>query len=726
MAGRLKKMGRAIKDGWGWLSRKAQSVDGFDEIAQGTSTLMSGIAVPIAKTCITGPGILVTGAGAVGQVKEYTKVYKEYAENAGNIQELQTERNAIKGKIDEGNTGLADKYLNVIVEHEALKKRQIVAKHGRNFGWTGVVGMMGMTAGLIAATVKSFAEILVSAKHIANTAMLTKVLSGFSLASTVTFGIGQGATIFYAANEKRKGQNKDKVLCENLELLSTQIHNKSLIEKDTYKSLKGVQEKRRLFVRKTDIEYGNWTMSGQTMMLSSTILNTIPIVGNIPGMVLAGLGIFLTLGGVIKRTKWTGKQEKYNGEGSEDYTFTQKWLKRTELALSAEDSASKCSNLQNEFRDCSNLLAHLKLFSLIRGLIDHSWTDKFSSKYKNGKFAYLEKILETGKVSTGLNADVIEKVKEIFNQNKNTIKNMVSNLHPEEAHKILLANILKYTAEPNDNSPLIADASDRDISAKKLKRLCESLDITERPDTVRECNKLILSREKSGLKHVRCNIADGFNHVAHMEAIKEQSCEALKKSLTRNRQLTTEQLVDQHEKVKDVRRKHKHFTPADQFTGSEYTVKIWDDADPDKKGNADYQMAYIINNQTGKRIELWGKKASGQMIANGDSQHNRFGVMLREITDGKDQVLGDVRNPKIDLVRSRVSDNIRRDIKVLLQELTQEKKVRFNLQNNGLRGGDVETYHQGKATKDRGWSSVQPSRRNWQYERQAGQQALVR
>lgn len=525
-----------------------KSLDGIDESAQALDAILPGLAGPLAAACVLSLATPFVYWGCGGQKEEYDEACKEYDEILQNKQETHEKLRALVTCSDKWRGFVAKKlklefspstaaaspgsgindFAKAVADLEALKNKEFVAVLGKKYGWTGVLGMAGMFVGMLPSVAESSID---AASLITGTtnATLTVASSGLAIASGAAFGVGQIAMLAYAGNKARQGKAIDKTLHESRELFRK--HSYQPIDFETREAILGILDKDIDFNKKTRIQYGVATVVGQKAMLAATILNLVPGPGTALSIPFVAVGAPVTIGAAIWRIVYERKEGKFRGEGEND--FSRNRVERTALpvlfkrSLSATDNTSMMKELEKEFTTCSHQLAHIKLFSLLHGLISHSATGKY--KYKDGKFAYLEKILENNDINTGLNSDVVDQVKTIFHSNNNVIRDILSCPRPE-ADKMLLANILKYTDSPEDNSALIANvtAADNKIDCADLPALLKSLDIEQVfsdsriDDDYTKLNKHLLPRLKNSLKFIRHDIADKFVQVSHIEEVKTE------------------------------------------------------------------------------------------------------------------------------------------------------------------------------------------------------------
>ncbi len=256
--------------------------------------------------------------------------------------------------------------------------------------------MGGMFVGMLPAVTKTIIDAHMLSSG-AESATLAAATSGLSMASGIAFGVGQIAMLAYAGNRARQGFAIRDILNENRELFNK--HAQLAISADTRAAILRIVDKDIDFNKKTRIQYGIATAVGQTAMATATILNLAPGVGTIASIPFIAVGAPVTIGAAIWRIVYEKKESKFRGEDGEN-PYSEELKKKTDLSDLFARSTEQGGNdhyvmqaLETEFKTCSNQLAHIKLFSLLRTFISHSRTDGMNPRFRDGKFAYLKKIL---------------------------------------------------------------------------------------------------------------------------------------------------------------------------------------------------------------------------------------------------------------------------------------------------------------------------------------------
>jgi|GEM_PF-6832120 len=188
--------------------------------------------------------------------------------------------------------------------------------------------------------------------------------------------------------------------------------------------------------------------------------------------------------------------------------------------------------LEIEFEFCSRQLAYMKLYSLMRHLVN-------DSKYRNHtpaqKLTRLEEIVGTGKISflkgTGLRGDVLDMVREIFRSDKENIRNLMC-FESVHANKVLLANIVNCGNKTDGVVPEFNKNLNLNMEMKSLNELLELNGMEDKAIYKRVVsgnslesdygllNELLITKLKNSLKFIRNDIADKFVHMSHIEELR--------------------------------------------------------------------------------------------------------------------------------------------------------------------------------------------------------------
>lgn len=530
------------------LFYQIKSLDGVDEVAQALGQILPGIAGPIATLSVISVATPFVCIGALGMKDEYVEICHEYHEilerkvnSAQKLRELsqcsEKWRHFLATKLKLELPPSPKKPFIVkepslnhaahqIVEFEKIKNEAFIAAIGKKYGWTGVVGMTGMSLAMLPTMLKSCINIAQETGK--QSAALTGAANGLSLTSTITFGIGQIGMFIYGASKVRQGIAIRKTLQAGKKNFLK--HASPALEEQTTSAITEIIDKDLNFNNKTHLQYGIATDIGQSLMISSTILNLIPGLGTAISIPLIAIGAPITVGAAIWRIVHERKERNFRGEGGNDYAKTR--VDHTSLLhlfdISMEKNEVPIQVLQEEFKFCTQQLARIKLYSLLHKFIDNR---KYSTLSK--KMERLDYLLAHQKIATSLKGTILDQVKTIYFAEREHIYTWLS-LPSPEAQKILLANIIQCATlqKENDIENLRFNLAPDSQHFDQLPSLLKALNLQDKTmlkkringiedKDYKQVNQCLIPALKSSLKFIRYDLSEKLVQLSHIESMKE-------------------------------------------------------------------------------------------------------------------------------------------------------------------------------------------------------------
>lgn len=529
------------------FGKQLKSLDGIDEVAQALGQILPGLAGPLATAATLTLATPFVWLGLLGMKEEYEEACKEYNEILRSRKEADAKLLAMADNGDKWRKFLSrklhlgiddnsaaphgalgalaldaqglDQFAHQVVECEVLRNKEFVAALSRKYGWTGVVGMGGMFVGMLPATASAGIQIF-------NKAGITSqaALGASSILTTVSssaFLVGQIAMSVYAANKVREGQAKEKVLCSNKKQFIK--HAVPQIKPTTANAVLEDTQSELELNRKCNIQYGYGTVLGQMFMSAGTVVSLSGL-GTLVGILLVAIGAPITVFAAIWRIFFSHKEENFSGAESD---YAKKRIEKTQLLpmlLQEKPGKNVMQNLETEFEFCSKQLASMKLYSLMRHLVNDK---KYSNYTSEQKFARLEKIVNKDRLSTTLRGDVLNTVREIFVSQRESIRNFMG-LETLQANKVLLANVVNCAEAEEGTVPAFNINCDQSTNKDALQEMLkltgmEGKEIYKRvvsgniqeSDYIR-LNEWLVTSLKSSTKNIRHDLAHKFMDASHV------------------------------------------------------------------------------------------------------------------------------------------------------------------------------------------------------------------
>ena len=446
--------GGDVEQEQGFLSRlanKIKSVDGIDETANLAGQILPGIAAPIAVATILVAATPFVWLGVLGMKEEYKTACEEF-------DEISTRRIAIENKISE-MMSFAQKKREILqqkfgleipensqevpqkgsmlgvayyaAEYQSLRNKELIAALGKKFGWTGLVGMSGMFAGMLPATAAAGLEI---ANEISANVALESAALALEMAAGSCFLVGQVAMSAYAINRGNQGLKAKEILLKSKEIFESNCSK--YLSENSSRNVNEIIDQQIRFNQKHSIEYGALTTAGQGFMIAGTILGMtgIGLVATVP---MFGIGAPLTIGGALQRIYYQEKEKSFRGKNSE---FTDEKISEISpislftkffRSASGDDLDKKVlGELDEKFCELTDNLAKVKSWSLLHQMVN-------CTKDRERKIAFLKEAAK----KTGLEKVVLEKVKDFYQNNEEQFKSFLD-LSAQEANCKIAKGIL--------------------------------------------------------------------------------------------------------------------------------------------------------------------------------------------------------------------------------------------------------------------------------------------
>lgn len=559
------------------LADELKAVDGIDETANLVGQIFPGLAAPIATATILAIATPFVFLGIIGMKHEYEQAKEELKEILASqktakekLQELSNLSNSRRQLLNErlqldleatqpraASTGIANdnEFLQQIYQAEMIANRGMILAISKQYGWSGILGMSGMFAGMIPATISAGFEI---AKETANegSALATTMEACAHIAHQVAgslFLVGQVAMSIYAAGRGVAGAKGRKIL-ENsqtsFEDFLLQFQGDEEVARAGAAVLQ-IFKKKQYFLDKTSIEYAKLTVAGQIFMGAGTIcgLSGAGLTASIP---LFAIGAPLTIYPAIKRIVAQKKNENFSGVSAQNCQFIANFTKQNSIAkmLEARSLEAWQENTENTGEDklirnyrqvftetakklnvVNENLAELKVISLVLHLVNDK---KYQSKNPQRKLEILKEKLKINKENNSLKSSNLEEgvvalAKEHFRQKEAYILAILQKTRPEASKKLITESLQRVANLSNlDGVALPQDLQD----AAKQKELIISLGIEDvdklESDSIATINKFsrkVVNCAKAAAKVARDNLADNMVTIPTLCSMRNQLLE---------------------------------------------------------------------------------------------------------------------------------------------------------------------------------------------------------
>lgn len=554
------------------LADKIKSVDGIDETAHLFGQILPGIAGPIATASILTIATPFVFLGIIGMKHEYAEAKEELVDilmskkdNEKKLLDLvkfsQEKRDLLHQKLlgikPENKKLFAPKIslneaelIEAIHNHEQIENRELILKISRKYGWTGILGMAGMSAGMIPATVTAAFEIAIAAidKNNVATRSLESGATVTELIAGSFFLIGQTAMFAYAANRKVQGNKAKKTLNSALETFNA--NSKDALNEEVSENILQIISKQKHFLKNHTLQYANMTMAGQVLMGTGTAVGMTGL--GLPASVpFLATGAPLTIYPAINRIIWQERETRFKGEDAKENDFVQEILEQNNAfellreTISSDNSQPDLNDkivtlesydqvsqkLQQPFLQVTKALAQVKIYSLIHHLINRKKFRKLSPEKKLEK---LEAILNRDKATKfysrerslrgGLEDKVVGYAKDFFQNNKETLRRDFFDSLESKKHAIQLNS--KLDKKVLDLLSQIKYKSDDEKSAdEKRSEMSELIDCKFSDELIlktkksRDYSRDVINKSKASLKALRFQLAQEMVNVSFCKEI---------------------------------------------------------------------------------------------------------------------------------------------------------------------------------------------------------------
>lgn len=550
-----------------WIKRllkQLRSVDGVDETAHLLGQILPGIGAPIATASILGLATPLVWLGVSGMREEYHGASEQLHDILASQKNTEDKLRALAGFSDQwrhyltNKLGLepitlagitrtgdysAEKLAQEIVKLQNLKDKALIAQIAKRWGWTGIVGMSGMFAGMFPATAAACAEI---AEHAGAGASAGNAASILGMAAGGAFLAGQTAMTIYAANRARMGKHAVTILDDYI---------KKIPESSVKKHLTEILESQKQYIYKHSIRYGAMTVAGQAFMMTGTALGMTGV-GAAIALPFLGVGAPLTIYPAIDRILVQERERGFKGKNTD---YTKKILDNKNLAnllLDYADQENSLDLIANEltgtFGQTVEKLANIKLLSLLhhvrndKSFMSHFLRKKTSTNSQDLLLALKGKIKEEASNSaikkSQLENAIVQLIKVKIDENSGKLKQFFD-LPSAAANQLLLhetTKVLRQSKNPSSYQLL------RSVEAKKLPRNkvinelmkdFASDDHTTYKDDYTNLNEAeiiqltrrLIKKGKEAHKHIRFELASSLVELAHMQALQPE----LQKEITK-------------------------------------------------------------------------------------------------------------------------------------------------------------------------------------------------
>ena len=693
------------------VASKIKSVDGIDELCTVLAQILPGLAGPIASAAILSVASPFVWLGVLGMKEEYENALKEFndileeeSESEKKLRDLakfsKKYRKIVNQKCDlnileEDDAGLindlldaksfinADELAGRIVEYEKIQNEKFIAALGRKYGWTGLLGMSGMFAGMVIGTAASSVDI---ASQVVSSAVVSASLSTAATALTTAtsgaFIVGQTAMIAYSINRVRQGKKELKIL----EADSKSIEEQPYISEKSKEHIQEILRKKQHFVQVALIDSSKAMIFGQMLMILGGSLGLGGMgVGALPPLCI-GAPITLAAAGV--RVVKESKEEKFLGDDGIKYAKDHiSNLHVVDLILEnyeKENCYKEASKiLEDDFKKTVEKLAEVKVLSLIH----HAINDKsFKNKSPEDKFEKLNKSFKisdkTGKKKikgSGLEDSVIKKAHKFVKEKEEEIRELLK-IDQEKANKILACHI-GYLLSPD-----CIDLNDQCLSERPsgdFYKVFLQLKLEHKIDDIEEINKKdsrkIINSARKCLKAIRDHDVKGLSALVQIEEVSKKIKERLasgieydiedfkydlkesnkdksyvrgfsKKNLAR--QIANEEKLfkQENDDYKNINLFQYKDTIHDTENGK--TLYVYSDPSDISQSDSTKDITYIQDNKTKKIEVVYGKNATGSVLSKANKRTNTGSCLIsRESVDEGFKYYGDQYNSKVKVAK---------------------------------------------------------------------------
>ncbi len=525
------------------LADKIKSVEGIDESANAIGQVMPTNLAPVAASVILAVAIPFVWLGVLGMKNEYEEAKSQFEQiifrqiNAKNkIQDLQNfaqkyrsvlqekfglnleEEVDLQGSVysllhrkDLQKISEIDQLAYQACEYQTLENKKLIAQLGKKFGWTGVVGMSGMFAGMFPSLAISSLEVV---QQIQATAAIESAIIALKLASNSLFIAGEVAMIGYAANRWKQG------ILANEDLKKAEVafdKNSAVLKQTTQKNIKEIFAKQRRFIQKHSVEYGKATVAGQSLMIGGSSISMTGL-GFLAGVPLLGIGLPVTIGAAFSRIFYQDKEQKFKGKNSQYVAENIARLSPIYLFAKHCDKNGKqaqkaiLKELDAEFEVVTNKLAAVKSLSLLHRLVNDR---KYQNKYPRQKLNELQVLLkraaeQNNLKGSDLEGSIIQKVRSFFLEHRDYLLDEILRVENKDLanHKLALlsAKVLLGKDEIGYKDGELLEKLDLNLVA-----------IMFDPDK-KTCARDVIQKSKEALKALRFKIADSIVCVTQVAA----------------------------------------------------------------------------------------------------------------------------------------------------------------------------------------------------------------
>ncbi len=544
------------------LADELKAVDGIDETANLVGQIFPGLAAPIATATILAVATPLVFLGIIGMKHEYEQAKEELKDILAaqisaqeKLQQLSQLSNSRRRFLNERlgleiaqseaapvmaftvNTTAADnKFLNKIYAAQMTANRRMILEISKKYGWSGVLGMSGMFAGMIPALTSAVLEIVEETAS-KGSSLATSMEAAAHIAHQVAgsfFLVGQVAMAAYAVSRGVAGVKGRKILEDSkasFESFAAQFSEDDEVIKAANSVLQ-IFKKKQYFLDKTSIEYAKLTVTGQVFMGAGTIcgLSGAGLAATVP---LFAIGAPLTIYPAVKRIVAQKQNENFSGATAKNCEFVKIFSTRNSIAKMVEGRALLAwqqgdgeDKLQKYYKEIfvesakklnvvNEKLAELKIISLVLHLVNDK---KYQGKTPERKLEILKQKLKIDEESNSLKSSSLEEgvvalAKEKFREKEGDILEILQK-ERVEASKILIKESLQRASNLNN---LGGPARQEDLEIARQKELIRLLGIknTDKLESVsivavNKFSRLVVNRAKASAKVARDNLADNM------------------------------------------------------------------------------------------------------------------------------------------------------------------------------------------------------------------------
>lgn len=463
---------------------KVKSVDGIDETATLLGQTLPGLAGPIAALSVLTLATPLVWMGVLGMKHEYAEAREEYdhvlqssLSTEEKLRQL-AEKNAQYRSLIERKIGLPparpvymgnrkkpvkhghkelplserDEMTLELTELEILRNKELIHRLGEKYGWTGLLGMCGMFAGMVASAGANAVDIAMTAT--ATTAALETAATVLEGVSGGTFLVGQAAMTVYAGVRLRQGKIARDALLHQQELFAKHSTGISPASKTQVDEILRASIR---YIQKHSMEYGGLTIAGQAFMIGGTIagLTGAGLVATVP---LYAVGAPLTIGAAISRIVYQGKETSFQGAADsskyartylQDYDLLTLFGKEFEEHQGQSDATKTILEvLDPALQEASERLAELKSLSLIRHMTnDRLYRNRTVDQKWDKVQARLQPVTVRNRQLKAMHRSELEntvagKVSQFLADHEDTVREHLD-LSPRDANMVLLENLVR-------------------------------------------------------------------------------------------------------------------------------------------------------------------------------------------------------------------------------------------------------------------------------------------